>query len=69
MSKPVAAYRRGESIALIFEDGVGNEFDASMRDDAEMSIVCFDGRQQGWTEIPVDEGISEAVACGFEMED
>ncbi len=69
MNKPVAAYRRNDSVALVFADGVANEFDTTKGIEAEMSIVCFDGREQGWTEIPVEDGVSAAIDCGFDMED
>jgi len=69
MSKPVAAYKRNGSIALVFADGNANQFTPWKGTDAVMSIVCFDGRQQGWTEIPVEDGIRAAEACGFEFED
>jgi len=69
MSNPIAAYRRRDSIAVRFQDGSMNEFDASLGEDAEWSLVCFDGREIGWEPIELDEAQAIAEQCGLRWGD
>ena len=65
MSNPIAAYRRRDSIAVRFDDGVVNEFDASLGENAEWSLVCFDGCEVGWETIELAEARKIADECGL----
>ena len=65
MANPIAAYRRGDSIAVRFDDGNVNIFNSSMGEDAKWSLVCFDGRERGWEEMQLDEAEIAADQCGL----
>lgn len=69
MKRPVAAYKRNGSIALVFSSGIANEFMPRKGTDATMSRVCSPWGTRGWVEIPVSDAIRAAEACGWGFED